>query len=297
MLDTSIQVQTERFEGPLGLLLLLVQKEEMDIQKMDITKITQQYLDYLKQMQDVNFDLAGDYLYMAATLLFLKSNSCIKEGEIAELNEQFGENSLNITSHADLIRRLEELRLFQKLGEKLWNIPRLGQDTFVKPKVNRKEIVNSILSPMDFSNLTMAMVDLMEKRRRSYQVVKRDRLSIKEKLMFLKDYLKEGLSTELLEVTSQHGDDSKTNLVITFISLLELARCKKINIFQNEQMGSIYVKVIETLEDFNIDNADGFDDEEEEEEDQSELLKIEDSAPISLFGSSQTIGQEDSHVE
>ncbi len=287
MLDTSIQVQIERFEGPLGLLLLLVQKEEMDIREMDITKITQQYLEYLNQMQEVNFDLAGDYLYMAATLLLLKSNACVKEDDILELSGESGEGSLHITTRAELIRRLEELRRFQNLGEKLWGIPRLGQDTFLKPRVNRKAIVNSILSPMDFSNLTMAMIDLMDKKSRSYKVIKRDRLSIKEKLSFLKSYLKEGLSTELSEVTDQHGDSSRENLVITFISLLELARCRKVEIFQNEGFGNVYIKVVGNLDDFNIDSADGFEPENKSKKIIKEqvLTEVKQETSLSLFGS------------
>ena len=62
MLDTSIQVRTNNFDGPLGLLLHLVQKDEMDVRSLDLTRITAQYLDYLAKMQEVNFDVAGDYL-------------------------------------------------------------------------------------------------------------------------------------------------------------------------------------------------------------------------------------------
>ena len=73
MLDTSIKVKTDHFDGPLGLLLLLIQKEEMSIRNLNLTKITQQYLDYLDEMKDLNFDIAGEYLYLASTLIFLKS--------------------------------------------------------------------------------------------------------------------------------------------------------------------------------------------------------------------------------
>ena len=72
MLDTTIQVKTDHFDGPLALLLLLIEKEEMNIRELDLTKITKQYLDYLSQMRDLNFDVAGDYLFLAATLLLLK---------------------------------------------------------------------------------------------------------------------------------------------------------------------------------------------------------------------------------
>ena len=69
MLDTKIQIKTDHFDGPLALLLLLVQKEEMDIQNLSLTKITGQYLSYLNQLEDMDFDVAADYLYLASTLV------------------------------------------------------------------------------------------------------------------------------------------------------------------------------------------------------------------------------------
>ena len=114
MLDTSIQVKTDHFDGPLGLLLILVEKEEMNIRELDLTKITKQYLDYLAQMRDLDFDIAGDYLFLASTLLLLKSKVCIAEEELKGLEQEFGVEGLNITSQSELIRRLEQLQLYQK---------------------------------------------------------------------------------------------------------------------------------------------------------------------------------------
>lgn len=272
MLDTSIQVKTDHFDGPLGLLLLLVQKEEMDIRKLDLTRITQQYLTYLSQMRDLNFDVAGDYLYLAATLLFLKSKTAISEEEMSRLKES-AETDLNITSESELIRRLEELQHFQKMGEKLWALDKKGHEIFVKPKINRKAIVNSILVPMELEKLTEAMVDFIIKEKRKYTVVRRDKLSIKEKLSFLKSYLKEGEQTDFENLLENDGGKDIDNTVITFISLLELARLKRLTIFQNEGFGTIYVNVIKSLEDFDIESANGFDEEEGNNTPNEEELK------------------------
>ncbi|GAB4020207.1 MAG: hypothetical protein Fur0010_22660 [Bdellovibrio sp.] len=264
MLDTNIQVKTEHFDGPLALLLALIQKEEMDIRSLDLTKITQQYLDYLSQMQELNFDIAGDYLFLASTLLLLKSKNCITEEDLTRLREQTsGEGDLNITSQAELIRRLEELQHFQKMGQVLWNLPKKGHEIFTKPKVNRQEIVNSMLVPMDLQKLTESMMDFLFKQRRKYTVLRRDRLSIKEKLQFLKGQLKEGESTDLEHLIDVGGGKNIDNIVITFISLLELARLKRLEIFQNEDRGNIYVNVTKSLEDFDVETARGFDDENE----------------------------------
>lgn len=281
MLDTSIHVKTDHFDGPLGLLLLLVEKEEMNIRDLDLTKITKQYLDYLAQMRDLNFDVAGDYLFLAATLLLLKSKVCIAEEELKGLESELGVEGLHITSQSELIRRLEELQLYQKMGKKLWDLEKKGHEIFTKPKVDRKAIVNSILTPMDLDGLTMAMVDFLFRQRRKYTVVKRDRLSIKEKLKFLKENLKVGDQTTFDTLVSQNGNalvgedetdetttpetpkkDKIDNIVITFISLLELARLKRVEVFQNVDRSTIYVNVVKSLEDFDVDQANGFEDEE-----------------------------------
>lgn len=285
MLDTTIKVKTDTFDGPLSLLLLLIQKEQMSIKELDLTRITKQYLDYLANMKELNFDIAGDYLFLAATLVLLKSKNAVTEEEQAKLQNQLGaDGSLNITSHAELVRRLEELALYQKMGQKLLELPQKGVDIFVKPKINRKEIVNSILTPMDLEKLTDTMIDFIFRQNRKYTVIKRDRLSIKEKLEFLKTYLQVGQKTNLEELLendsnsrmattsdntakmSADGKNTIDNVVITFISLLELARLKRVQVFQNESFGQVYVDVVKTLDDFDVTQADGFEDENESAE-------------------------------
>lgn len=299
MLDTTIQVKTDHFDGPLGLLLLLVEKEEMNIRELDLTKITKQYLDYLAQMRDLNFDVAGDYLFLAATLLLLKSKVCIAEEEIKNLEGEFGVEGLHITSTSELIRRLEELQLYQKMSKKLWDLEKKGHEIFTKPKVDKKAIINSILTPMDLESLTMTMVDFLFRQRRKYTVVKRDRLSIKEKLKFLKENLKVGDQVTLDSLLEQNGNADKSdaetaevkppalhpitgqpkkenidNIVITFISLLELARLKRVEVFQNEDRSTIYVNVVKSLDDFDVDQANGFDEEEANKMASPEQLKV-----------------------
>jgi segregation and condensation protein A len=263
MSDNEILVRIDRFDGPLALLLHLVQKDEMRIQDLDLTIITNQYLDYLQKMQDLNFDIAGEYLFMAATLLYLKSQTVADESQNENIVKiTAGEMGLEIQTRGDLIKRLEELERFQRLGQKLWGLPKKGHEIFVKPKVDKKVIENSILTPIDLQQLTETMMDLIRREKKKYTVVKRDRISIKEKLIRLKALLKEGETTEfdkLLDITEKSIIDK----VITFISLLELARLKKLQIFQNEDKGSIYIEVKESLETFDVETADGFDPEEE----------------------------------
>ena len=260
MIETNIQVKLERFDGPLGLLLHLVQKEEMSIKELDINKITQQYLSYLKKLQDVNFDIAGEYLYLAASLLFIKSKSAAEdEGQKDSIANA---EDLEITTKTQLIQKLEELAKFQKLGERILQLPKRGEDIFVKPKIDRKAIQNSILTPMSLEALNEVMIDFMRRDKRKYTVVRRDRLSIKEKLIELKTNLKVGHKTTMDKLIN--WEKGKEEVVITFISLLELARLHKLEIFQNEEDSLIYIDVVETLESFDVETADGFEPEDEE---------------------------------
>ena len=262
MIENNIQVKLDKFDGPLGLLLHLIQREEVNIKDLDINQITGQYLDYLKKLQDVNFDVAGEYLYMASSLLYIKSKTVTQdEEEKIKINEE----ELEITSKAQLIQKLEELQKFQKLGEGLWTLPRRDEDIFVKPKVDKKAIQNSILTPMSLEALTEVMVDFLRREKRKYTVVRRDRLSIKEKLIELKNRLEVGAKTTLAKLLNADNND-RDEVVITFISLLELARLGKLDVFQNNQSGDIYVEVVDSLDTFDVETADGFEPEDETEE-------------------------------
>jgi len=268
MTENEILVKVDRFDGPLALLLHLVQKDEMNIKELELNTITNQYLDYLQKMQDLNFDLAGEYLYMAATLLFLKSEAAADESQEAIVNLTAGEMGLEIQTRGDLISRLEELERFQRLGQRLWGLPKKGHEIFVHPKIDRKAIENSILTPIDLQQLTETMMDLIRREKKKYAVVKRDRLSIKEKLIRLKTLLKEGETVQFTALL----DENETGIidkVITFISLLELARLKKLQVFQNEDKGSIYIEVKESLDSFDPESANGFDPEGETKDEAS----------------------------
>jgi segregation and condensation protein A len=284
MIETNIQVKLDHFDGPLGLLLHLIQKEEMNIAELDINKITNQYLAYLNKLKDVNFDIAGEYLYLAASLLFIKSKS-VAEDEEQKIKIENPDN-LEITTKTQLIQKLEELVKFQKLGEKLMTLPRKNEDIFVKPKVDRKAIQNSILTPMDLGSLTEVMLDLIRKEKRKYTVVKRDRLSIKEKLIELKTNLKTGSQTTMDKLIN--WEKGKDEVVITFISLLELARLKKLEIFQNEPDGSIYVDVKDDLDTFDVETADGF----EPEDDGAEKVDTEELMAARMTDKNQVIEAE-----
>jgi len=248
MIDTSIQVKTDQFDGPLGLLLLLIQKEDMDIRDLDIGPLSEQYLDYLEGMKRLDFDVAGDYLYLLATLIYLKSQSALDEESPLDLPVGIDEN-LGISSKADLIRRLEELAKFQALGEKLWELPKLGHSIFTKPRVNKKAIIDQILTPLELDELTGTMMDLIKRNNRKFSIIERDKISLSDRLEALRPILTMSAKVEF-EILLKTGGDAKCalNTVMTFICVLELARLKKINVFQNAPKAQIYVEVVDSLD-------------------------------------------------
>ena len=263
MLESNIPVKTDNFDGPLGLLLLLIQKQELNIRELNLTTITRQYLEYLDKMIELNFDVAGDYLYMAATLILLKSKSCVSEEDMEHLLGEDLEDVKIIKTKTELIERLEELYHFQVLGQKIWSLPRRGEEIFVKPKVNRRDLANSLFVPMEPESLVSSMMSVMERIQRRYKVVKRDRLSIKEKLLSLKKFLSLGSKLTFQELLNLDPEQEKkagriTNVVISFISLLELARLRCIHLFQNQDLGDVYIDVVSDLQKIDVENANGF---------------------------------------
>ena len=258
MLDTSIQIRTDRFDGPLALLLFLIRKEEIDIRSLDLTVVTGQYLDYLSGMHKLDFDVVGDYLYLASTLIFLKSKTAVFGKNLGQPEEQGGgEGPLGIEDHAELVRRLEELDHFQRMGRVLWALPRLGQEVFTKPKVDRKKMADIPLLSMDLERLLVAMMDVIGRQQRSYTVVEKDRVSIEDKLDFLRGVLHRGRETDFAALLGGQAQ-SIDNIVITFISLLELARLGKVRLSQDEGGGTLRIEVEEALGDFHLGQLEQF---------------------------------------
>ena len=258
MVSTSMHIRTEHFDGPLGLLLFLLQKEDIDIREFDLTKVTRQYLAYLQQMREFDFDVAGDYLYLAVMLLLLKSRA-ITEGELQQLSGQEGENDdLTITSRSELVRRLEELQRYQRLGKALWALPKQNHDIFVRPRYSKKLSTGSILSSLELDKLTITMMGLLQRVKRRYTVIEREKITIRDKIAFLKGCLSEGDEISLKDLLVLHGGESLGNVVVTFISLLELARLEYITVFQLGDCGNVYIKVLKSFEHFHLNRNELF---------------------------------------
>ena len=122
----ALRVILEKFEGPLDLLLYLIKKQNIDIIDIPIFPITQQYVEYINLMQQLEFELASDYLVMASTLAEIKSKMLVPNETDDEEEED---------PRANLIKRLMEYQKYKELSGEIDSIPRLNRDTFIVSKI------------------------------------------------------------------------------------------------------------------------------------------------------------------
>ncbi len=247
-----ITIRLESFEGPLDLLLYLIQSHELDISKVSIGKITDQYLAYVKLMQELNFDIASDFLVMAATLLHWKSKALLPQEK--DPNAEAGAEDGLPLSQEDLLRQLMELERFRRMGEDLAQCPKLGEDVFTRP--NRKPPVGKRWREMDITQLAMSYQDSIVRARKRSTILKKETVSITSKIEHFKQRLKMGKLTALQELLDL---GEKTEVVVTFLASLELSRLKKLKLHQNETYAPIYLELMESLENFDTKLASGFD--------------------------------------
>ncbi|MBC7691169.1 MAG: segregation/condensation protein A [Methylotenera sp.] len=249
-----ITIRLESFEGPLDLLLYLIQSHELDISRISIGRITDQYLAYVRLMQELNFDIASEFLVMAATMLHWKSKSLLpQEPKVDALGNVIQDAEM---SQEDLIRQLLEHQRFRQAGEDLTQLPRLGEDVFVRP--NRKAPIDKIWKEMQITDLALSYQDMLTRARKRTQILRKETVSITDKIMDFASRLELGKMTEMRSLMSAVA--SKPEIVATFLASLELGRLKKMRLYQEEVYQAIYVELLESIQQFDLQMASGFDD-------------------------------------
>jgi segregation and condensation protein A len=235
-----LKIRTDQFEGPLDLLLFLIQKNEMDISAISLHKITDQYVQYIEMLRELNFDVASEFLVMAATLIHLKSKRLLP-GDEDTSQVQAGDEP---ASEEELLRRLLEYKKFQDAGRRLHELPLVGRDVFPRPGVVPPE-KQTVWKELDITSLTLVFQDVLKRSRTRTKVVIREPTSIPERIAQLAQVLKVGEMTEFASIMSAEPD--RTEIIVTFIALLELARLKKLRLFQNATFSAIYLTLSEPL--------------------------------------------------
>jgi segregation and condensation protein A len=234
--ESPYKVKLEVFEGPLDLLLHLIKENEIDIYDIPIALITQQYLEYLDLMKELNIELAGEFLVMAATLIHIKSKMLLPPSEDeTEVEEEIED------PRAELVQRLLEYKRFKEAAEELALRETEWRDVFPRQPVKPESLIGEeepILSDISLFDLLSALRRVLERvPEKAFYEVTREELSLKEKISMLLERLesKEGLTFD--ELFSQ--DTTKAEVIVTFLALLEVIRLRLVRIFQSEDFGVI----------------------------------------------------------
>lgn len=244
------KVRLEVFEGPLDLLLYLIKKEEIEVEDIPISRITEQYLQYLDLMRDLNLDVAGEFILMAATLAHIKSRELLpKDPTAAPEAEDEGD------PRAELVRRLLEYQKYKAVADDLSARPVLGRDTFAKGEANiptREELKADAQNASDEAPLEVSLFALIDAFKRvierippkTFHEVKGEEISVADKARWLATSLHVKGSLAFHEMFE--GQDGlaprKVDVVATFLALLELVRMKLIAITQSLNHGSITIR-------------------------------------------------------
>ena len=249
----NFTIRLEQFEGPLDLMLYLIQSQELDISTVSISKITDQYLNTIKLMHELDFDVASDFLVMAATLILWKSKALMPK---EEEDQKLLEDSAMPLSQEDLVRQLLERQRYLEMAGHMSQRPLLGDDVFNRP--TKRPPVEKIWKEMNVTQLATTYQDLLiREQKRARIVMKKETVSLAEKIQEFGRKLVPHQITELRELIADVN--TRGEWVVGFLASLELSRLKKLKIHQQEVFAPIYVELLEALVGFDARQASGFD--------------------------------------
>ncbi len=226
----ALEVILEAFEGPLDLLLYLIRRQNLDI---PVAEITRQYVEYIQSMHEMGFELAAEYLVMAAMLAEIKSRMLLPRSQTEEGEED--------DPRAELVRRLQEYERFKKAAEDLDALPRQDRDTtpaaaFVPDRASVK-----LPPPVELKEMLLALHDVLKRAELFTQhAIKRDALSVRQRMGDLLEALKDGAFHRFESLFT--AEEGKLGVVVTFLGLLTLAKEQLVEIVQEGPLQPIYVK-------------------------------------------------------
>ncbi len=228
----SYRVKLEIFEGPLDLLLYLIKKDEIDIYDIPIARITEQYLAYLELMQELDISVAGDFLVMASTLIYIKSKMLLPPEPKVD-----GEEDLGDDPRAELIERLLEYQKFKSASQMLYSRGEIESACYTRGPLET-DSSNPEVSTTLFDLLRVFREVLKRAEAEIEMEIARDEMTIAEKLAQIQAMLEERERINVREMFEMSR--SKRELIITFLALLELVKEWKIYLIQDEPFGDIF---------------------------------------------------------
>lgn len=231
----QLTVRLPTFEGPLDLLLHLIRKHELDIRDIPIVLVTEQYIEYLNLMKELNLDLAGEYLVMAATLIHIKSRMLLPQ-------EPAGESGEEEDPRAELVRQLLEYEKFKRVADILYEKDRVERATHPRGAAPEFEVEEDVLVEASLFDLVAAFKDLLDDRKRSkpHIVMGGPETSVAERVAELLALIATRPRLEFRELFTY--DSSREGWIVTFLAVLELARAQAVRILQRVARGELVLE-------------------------------------------------------
>ncbi len=229
----ALEVILEAFEGPLDLLLYLIRRQNLDILDINVAEITKQYVAYVEMMTAIQFELAAEYLVMAAMLAEIKSRMLLPRSKEEEEEEE--------DPRAQLIRRLQEYERFKQAAEDIEEMPRMGRDTFQASAEPPECEITRPEPDVDMKELLVILADVLKRADmfESHQV-QQEKLSTRERMGQILDSLS-GVNFVPF-VSLFKAEEGRLGVVVSFLAIMELIKESLVEIVQSEAFGPIHVK-------------------------------------------------------
>ncbi|HTY92369.1 MAG TPA: ScpA family protein [Steroidobacteraceae bacterium] len=229
----ALEVFLEAFEGPLDLLLYLIRRQNLDVLDIPLAEITRQYMKYIELMQDLQLELAGEYLVMAATLAEIKSRMLLPRAAAVDDAEE--------DPRAELVRRLQEYERFKRAAENLDALPRLERDVWSASAVLTDRKVVRLVPPVTLQEMIIAFRDVVARSEMfAHHHVQREPLSVRARMTDIVASLGGGGFVDFVQLF--RPEEGRMGVAVTFIAILELVREGLIDIVQQEPFAPLHVR-------------------------------------------------------
>ncbi len=236
-MTTDYKVKLEIFEGPLDLLLYLIKRDELDIYDISIERITRQYLEYLQAFKELNIDVAGEFIVMAANLLYIKSRSLLPVDQQPPEEEAEEDDP-----RWELIRQLIEYKKFKEAAAQLQDRALEQENIFVRGGISTSEAVRPLLlGEVGIFQLINAFQNVVKRveAREELQQIFGENYTVSDKIETILARVSEGGALKFSELFAEMA--SRVEIVVTFLALLELIRLKQVRAIQPGQFGEIEI--------------------------------------------------------
>ncbi|WP_282919661.1 segregation and condensation protein A [Ignavigranum ruoffiae] len=245
MNSTHLQIDLEAFQGPFDLLLHLIKTMEIDIYDIPIASITEQYMVYLHEMQELQLDQVGDYLIMAATLIEIKSRMLLPTETFVDEESEYS----NVDPREGLVEQLLIYQQFQEITEELQLKEEERGQLYTRPMLNiapyqeNLPLIEGQLSLTDLQGMMEQLLLEQIQRQPSPKEVQQDHVSVDEMMAYILQKIEQTPKDEFLSFNQVIYHQSRSVIITSFIAMLELVRKQSISFVQEDLYQPIYLKI------------------------------------------------------